>query len=255
MKNSLSFINKIAFFCLICIILGGLNAQFVSSAKPAQFSVGDEGLDIKLPQVEYLRQNRDVRYNFHVFNKSNGLPLDETNVNCLIHLYNQTGYHIFIENITTTEHVWDFEGDIAGGNFSTLGLYSFIVQCNNSLYGGFISSSVEVTYNGNAPPSDFVTVFFILVFILILALAIFALINLIQHFITQDVDLKDLACMYILFFAMFSMKYFNMEYMGSSIIDGFSDIFVSAGVWVYIFVPTTLFIFSYVKRALREGLG
>lgn len=220
--------------------------------KPTQLSTATDGIEIKFPQQEYLKQYRNVQYNFHIFNKSNGMPLNENNAFCTLHLYNQTGSHIYIENLTTTEHTWDFTGNISGGNFSSTGLYSYIVQCNNSNYGGFVSSAIQVTYTGNPPPTDFIKVLFILLFVVILGIFLFSILLLVQHLEKMDFDLVNITTMFGIYFISFSLKYFNLEYMGSAIIDRFADLFIRIGALTHIILPLLVFIICFIKRRMDK---
>jgi hypothetical protein len=107
-----------------------------------------DGLTINYPEQNILRQNADFRFNFHVFNTSNGLPINVTTLNCFFHLYNASGKHIYVQNTFVVDRNWDAQVVINGANFSRLGEYSYIFQCNNSWRGGFIDTAVIVTRNG-----------------------------------------------------------------------------------------------------------
>ena len=245
--------NKPLFLLAICIVLVGLFATDVYSAQPQMFT-GDVGIEIKLPQIEYLEQNREVHYNFHLYNASNGLPLDNTSVGCLIHLYNETGNHIFTKDVYDITHTWDFEVEIDGGNFSRTGIYSIIFQCNDSVKGGYVSSAVEVTFNGKAPPTDVVKVFFMVVFVALLILVIASLINFIFHLnIAKDLDIKDLGYMFFIYISIFSMKYFNTLYMGDRFIDTIADLFIEVGAFSHVLIPFIIFIVVYVRRSVDNG--
>lgn len=119
------------------------------SAPPVTTTlVGDNTLDIKYPLIFTIKANQSYEMYFHVFNGSNGVPLFNDSVYCHLHLYNQTGSHIVDSNLTTMEYDYDFGIEIGAGNFSTIGYYSYIIQCNNSNQGGRTSVQLEVTKDG-----------------------------------------------------------------------------------------------------------
>lgn len=137
-----------------------ISISLVSAAQPTQTFIGDVGIEIKIPQAEFVKQNRDVVLHTHIYNASDGLPMDNHTASCNVHLYNVSGNHILQEDMVfNVEEVFDYELYINGDNFSTLGLYSFIIQCNTTPIdgggiGGFVSGAVEVTEDGKAPPTE-----------------------------------------------------------------------------------------------------
>ena len=121
----------------------------VDAAKVSQTFVGGaDGLEIRVPQAEFVEQNVAGQLNLHVFNKSDGLLVDNTTTECFLHLFNKTGHHIIEDKLEFDDEDNDFFIDINAANFSQLGFHSFIVQCNNSRFGGFVSGSIEVTEDG-----------------------------------------------------------------------------------------------------------
>lgn len=118
------------------------------SVKPTQVFTGTVGLEIRIPQAEYAKQNEAVQLNIHVYNLSNGFPMKNDTTSCLFHMFNRTGHHILNEFMNFNEHENDFFLDIGGGNFTQLGFQSFIIGCNTSTIGGFVSGSIEVTETG-----------------------------------------------------------------------------------------------------------
>lgn len=126
--------------------------SIVNAAKPTQVFTGDVGLVIRVPQAEYAKQNELTQLNIHVYNLSNGFPMKNDTTSCLLHIFNRTGHHILNEVMNFNEHESDFFLDIGRGNFSKLGFYSFIIGCNTSTIGGFVSGSIEVTRDGKQPP-------------------------------------------------------------------------------------------------------
>jgi hypothetical protein len=61
--------------------------SLVSSAPPfITTSTSLQGYDIKSPSQEYIKQNQDYTFYFHVFNKSDGSPVSNVSVDCKYHL-------------------------------------------------------------------------------------------------------------------------------------------------------------------------
>lgn len=135
-------------FLLVAILYIGL----VSSQPPFQEGSFLTGLTIKAPPQQYLTQNQDYTFQFHLFNSSNGIPiLNETlatDVACYFHLYNSSGSHIYKGNQSNNEDVYDFGFKVLGDNFSQTGTYSYIIQCNNTIQGGEDNVALVVTKTG-----------------------------------------------------------------------------------------------------------
>ena len=117
---------------------------FVSAAPPFLASDAPNGFFIESEIPTYHQQ--DTHHNFvaHVFNYSNGIPITH-NISCYFHLYNVHGNHVAEMYDSTVDHNFDFEFAPNAKNFSTLGSMSYIIQCNNSVAGGFLSAPFQVT--------------------------------------------------------------------------------------------------------------
>jgi len=135
---------------LFLILIPLINAQPPFAQNPTFTN----GYEIKIPLFRTLRQNEDFRFSFHVYNISNGVPIDNSTTNCNFHLYNSSGEHIVEGNnfSYTTGHgaINEWEILILGGNFSDVSSYSYLVSCNSPLLGGFESISFEVTTTGDS---------------------------------------------------------------------------------------------------------
>ena len=104
-------------------------------------------MEIQYPPLITIKQGEDYEFQFHVFNKSNGLSVNNATTFCKFHLYNNTGYELVDEDLIMASNLIDYQIIIKGGNFSN-GYYSYIVQCNSSILGGFDSVPFEVTSTG-----------------------------------------------------------------------------------------------------------
>lgn len=126
------------------------------SAVPPQTSVAsDTGINIEHPIQEVRTINTDFTFHFHNFNVTDGKPFPggSSGIQCIFHLYNQTGSHIYIDENVTYDDIYDYEIKVKGKNFSTTGQYSYVFQCNNSDVGGYFANSFEVTPTGDIEKS------------------------------------------------------------------------------------------------------
>lgn len=123
------------------------------------FSVGlisaqpfTNGYEIKIPQQQTLKQNQEYTFNFNVLNISNGVPIDNSSTDCFFHLDNSSGNHILKINLSyepsNVFNEWKIE--VNGNNFSEIGKYSYIIQCNSETnqLGGSESVGIEITSTG-----------------------------------------------------------------------------------------------------------
>ena len=144
MKSRLLTLFLMTFLCLS--IIGGCIAQ------PPFETSGDNSYEIRFLPFQSIKADRDFEFHFHVFNKSDGLPILNSShggVVCFFHLYDMVGDHIYVSpELTDNDNVFDWEIDIDAGNFSNSGMYSYFMQCNSSLYGGATGDDFEVTPNG-----------------------------------------------------------------------------------------------------------
>lgn len=126
----------------------------------APFQVGtQQGYLIKVTQQEYIKQNADYEFDFHIFNASDGVPITNASTQCFFDLDNSTGQSIYKQPasyVGTSNFPNEWEVLIKGGNFSYVGVYSYIIQCNSSTLGlgGFESVHLRVTSTGQEPTTS-----------------------------------------------------------------------------------------------------
>ncbi|MBU1067099.1 hypothetical protein KKE60_04900, partial [Patescibacteria group bacterium] len=136
------------------LLLIGMCILFVPIVYAVQteitFGNFENGLVIQYPPIQNLKQNESYEFEFHVYNKSNGVPV-VNGISCDFHLYNGSGgNHMAEEYDDAVEHIFDYTFDIDGSNFSEIGDYSYLVSCNDSTRGGFDSVPFMVTKTGNS---------------------------------------------------------------------------------------------------------
>lgn len=165
--------NKFLTIFLLFLIL--LAPAVLSQPLPFQQGEFLSGLTINYPPINYVEQNQDYYFHFHVFNTSNGVPVLNRSVQCYFHLYNSSGQHIFkLNNIKKITDDLDFAVNVKGTNFTKLGNYDFLFQCNNSIRGGFLDESFKVTTDGdNDVSKDKTTGIAIVIFILFCTAVLF----------------------------------------------------------------------------------
>ena len=134
-----------------------------------------EGYTIEHIQIGTFKTNQNINFDAHVFNISNGKMVTNTTSECMFYLHNSSGYHL-LENEPMTYHTlesyWNYE--VSGGNFSKVGSYSYLIQCNETSYGGFTSAGFDITYNGivltQAQSTIYIPLFLFLIFVFIITI-------------------------------------------------------------------------------------
>jgi len=101
----------------------------------------NSGLILEYPKYDRLLIDTHYYLHVHVYNFSDGKRLEENVTNCSIDIYNATGDEILGRNLTYDYENKEFELYINEGNFSELGLYSYIIECYE---GGAVSGNFEV---------------------------------------------------------------------------------------------------------------
>jgi hypothetical protein len=134
-------------FVSIFLFLFFLNLVVAQGSPPVFVSEGTDDFELKVPVISTLRQHQVYEFEVHVYNKSNGVPII-SGISCYFHLYNSTGNHLLEMEDTTASHTFDYSFPVTGRNFSELGHFPFVIQCNSSTQGGFWDSSIEVTPTG-----------------------------------------------------------------------------------------------------------
>ena len=163
-KKTLILIFSISFLFFIPLII----------AADVFVSIGDNTLEIKHPVNYEIKQNEPYLFVFHVFNKTVGMPIN-AGISCYFHLYNNTGGHILELEEDTPSDLFDYSFPVEGDNFSTVGAYPYIISCNSSDQGGFVSTSVKVTPTGKeiTPGQGFTSIGLIIAIILLAGLFAF----------------------------------------------------------------------------------
>ncbi|MBE3128581.1 MAG: hypothetical protein IMZ60_02760 [Actinobacteria bacterium] len=109
-----------------------------------------------------------------------------TSVTCSYHLYKQleTGEHIFVNNnVKSFVNGRDFEVKILGGNFSDIGKYCHLIECNTSIQTGGIERCFEVTLSENSKNNDMVFLIIAILFSLFIMIFLLAIPSSTERFV------------------------------------------------------------------------
>ena len=133
---------------LVLLLIATLTT--VSAEKVTQTNINpNEGLTVFYPKFEVVQQNSTFKLHLHVANISTGLTLNNTKVDCFLHLYNLTGDHTLESGVLGKDsNGWDHELTISSGNFTAIGIHAFYIWCNATNIGGEASGTFIVSIGG-----------------------------------------------------------------------------------------------------------
>jgi len=118
-------------------------AANVSAIPPVQIS-SNTGMQIEYPPFEFIKLGTAQRFHVHVINETTAKTNKTTS--CFIHLYNQTGWDIGgTDLILEGYNGVDFAATLDAGNFSTNGIYAWVIQCNATNEIAFAAGSITVS--------------------------------------------------------------------------------------------------------------
>lgn len=228
----------------------------VSAVSPFR-TTATSGCEIAPVIRETIKLNQDFDFNFHVTNTSNGVPLSNTTLSCVFHLYNQTGDHVLglrLPNDPYSEHLTmnEWAARISGGNFSSRGIYAYWIGCNGTGIGCAEKSGFEVTDSGMPNPDGFNVAFFSLIFIILLASLTYSVVVSVGHAVTLDYDIKDLAISYGLYFSLIGASELGKVFFMNSFYDFFFSWAIPIGIFTHIILPTVYFILTLTMGTWME---
>ncbi len=181
--------KKIYLFPLALLFL----ISFTIAAPPPQTNINvNIGLEIEFPKISSIQEGKDYEFNFHVYNISNGLRLDNTSTSCDFHLFNSSvgGHQILRDEIDFDNISMDWFIIVLGGNFST-SEYSILLDCNDGGFGGFVSFAFEVTPTGAIIEKPEASLYFIIVFSVLLLFALFLTIGIVTPFGNKKEETRE----------------------------------------------------------------
>jgi hypothetical protein len=216
------------------------------------------GLVVDAPKLEYYQLNQNITFNVHVFDAVTLTPMTNLTamlepVYCIAHFYNSTGDKIR-EDILVYDGDFDFYDTITDPLITGIqGRHTYRVWCGvetqqKVIYGGWVSSYFDVTFNGKAPPSAGLIVFFIIAFIAIVAVILYTLVYILMRFQVLDIDPIDIVYCFMAYFALFIIYGMNITYMGNAMIDSLLNVLIVACGLTNMVLPLILFVLAYFKK-------
>lgn len=240
--------NKLLLLFMLSFCLG-----LISAVPPFQTGTFEEGITIQYPPNSYIKTGEDITFNFHIYNTSNGVQLDNNTVNCSFHLYNKSGVQI-LENDYLSFSDDDFYLTVKGGNFTKDGAYSYIVTCISGTSGGYSSVGIEATGNGKAPAGDFVILGFSILMVFIFFSLITYVIKSIGNIIELNFDLLDVAFWWGLYFALLGVNRLANIYLGTTEILNWLNLFVTILGFPMVLVPMFAFFISMFSNHKKKKI-
>ena len=147
-----TIITTIFFFLLVSTAVMGV--------KPTQ-ATGLNGLQVVFHPFETMNVNYDLEIPIHVYNLLDGTAVI-TNTNCTIHVYNNSGHHIYTNSTITIQHDYDYEFLINKSLFMVGKPYFFNVYCecsdcgvDSSALGGFVRTNFFTSYDDDGREFNF----------------------------------------------------------------------------------------------------
>lgn len=247
---------------ILFIIIFILSVSFIAAAPPSTqvFVGGEKGLEIKYPIVYVGRINTQMYPAFHVFNKSNGYNFREgDNINCTMHIYAPNAKHIYTNWSNTWDHDFDIEFNIPPTLFNTIGIYSYIVQCENldNNEGGFVSSSMMITPTGRDEPDK--TLYLTLVIIILgVIITLLLLTDKIEFFFFENSDGEQIPIMkYLvwlvsgwLLLPLINIGIRALEFVDIGLSNTFNVLFKSV-LWILIFI-SMIWVIGFLMAVLQK---
>ena len=143
-----------------------LSLFLISLSSATQVNLGVEtGIQIFYPEYEYVKLDTPFDLHIHAANITDGKEMNNSLLNCTLHLYNKTGSHILQQELEKDPNWIDWYLYIDSGNYSQIGEHAFRIYCldENSI-GGTISGTFYVNYLGKAVPTGLDGRFILLIF-------------------------------------------------------------------------------------------
>lgn len=252
---------RFIFFILFVLLL----MPFCVAAPKLPTIISNElGFEIGYPHLGIVSFLSDVDLNFHVFNSTSSVPII-SGITCYLHLYDYTGEHIYTGQTNSVEHQFDYSFIISKSNFTKIGLYPYVLQCNNSLFGGAVSDSLDVKeFSGGENVYDPISGFSVIIFLLVINIAVF--------FLPFIVKLKSPSTTYVLkgmlYITSIFLLWFNItlvRVMSLNNVLGIDDFLIAywwfltlcciAGVFIVVYITAigTLNLFKETQINKRMG--
>ena len=127
-----------------------------SAVAPVLQTIQQGSLEILAPEFQLIPKAEKFDFYWHVFNTTN--LLTNKTVSCDFHLYSKfvNGEHLVMyDNVKGFINGRDFEVTVNGANFTEVGVYCNIIECNTSRQTGGLERCFTVTSSGVDFPSSY----------------------------------------------------------------------------------------------------
>jgi hypothetical protein len=240
-------------FLLICLVL----TPFVSAVPLKAASFTDDGLVIISPAIDYKTLGQSFNQNVHVINKSNGAILTNSHVTCVYHLYNESGEHITLLNMTYQPTEVEWEAVINADNFSYVGQYSRIIICNYT-HGSFLLGDASefhffVTESGNQDSSEWIIIAFMLLFLVFSIGYMITIVMIIEDFGTANINAYGFVKYLGMYLAMIGFYYFNQQFVHIVMIENVISMLIKVGLYTHGIVPAFGFGYSLIINKIKDA--
>jgi len=137
---------------MLVLTLGIIFINLVGAAQLTEIQGFPEGIDIILNQQNNLIINSDYHLRVHTYNHSTGAKIDNTSTYCALHFNKPNGAEGLFNNMTYNLSTQEFYLYIDNENFTTNGLYPWIIECQfdngGKKFGGFLEGLLEINPSG-----------------------------------------------------------------------------------------------------------
>jgi len=135
--------------------------------------------------------------------------------------------------------------------------------CSTSILGKYIydyyddSGNVYVndftiTPNGKEPATDVMSVFFMVMFVVILLWMIYSIFLNIREFVSFDLDLFDTLIPMLSYFVLFAYYSFALDYFGNKMVYTFTEQLIQWGAYTHVYFPLLTLSISMIVSGLKR---
>ena len=242
--------KKLFIFLLLSVMLISNVMSVPPVTTVAQFPAG---YTIVESQQITLTAGKNFTYHFFVLNTSNGKGVSNNSINCTFVLADSQGNILSI--ITPKWNVSKFWNvDIDGNNFTKTGVYKYGLRCEDGA-GGALTGSLEVTPKGETKAGEITIIFFIIIFLAVIAGMLSLLLLTIFHFINLDFSMKHLIINLSSYFGIFAYYILEQHYLGNKFIDDFMLFLIDVGSIATVILPIIAFFVVFIKERMENKKG
>jgi len=214
----------------------------VTSVSPIIQIAETGSLEISYPKYFYVPLNQNFSLQVHVWNKTDMITNNEAT--CFFHFYNVTGTHICENWLEWDSNNLEFKLNINSENFTTKGTHPYIISCNTTGQTGFVSGAIEVNTYGLTPLEANTFLFFVIGFLIILALIPALLIYTLGLFVEKEFNLKHLITNISAYLITFAFYIFVTEYFPHKLVEDILLSYLMVGAVTNVIFPIIVMVFA-----------